>query len=108
MPQTIVIDILAHSHAPVHQFIQTLPTFEISTVTGARAPAKPGKTSKYRGVSFNSQRRVWVASIKITGHRQYLGRFETEEAAARAYDRCVAAGQRHLCTGAEWPPHMCK
>lgn len=43
-------------------------------------------TSGYKGVSWQSDRRRWQAGIKINGKRIALGRFDTAEQAARAYD----------------------
>lgn len=38
-------------------------------------------TSKYVGVSWDSQREKWVARIKIDGKYKFLGRFDNEELA---------------------------
>jgi hypothetical protein len=43
-------------------------------------------TSGYRGVSLDSSRNRWVAKIKIDGGEVWLGRYGTEQEAARAYD----------------------
>lgn len=42
-------------------------------------------TSGYRGVSFNTKRKRWMASISAFGKRKWLGSYETVEAAAAAY-----------------------
>ena len=44
-----------------------------------------GSSSKYKGVSWNKQRKKWVAGHKYKGKRYDLGRYETEEEAAEAY-----------------------
>ncbi|APM39404.1 HNH endonuclease [Clostridium kluyveri] len=43
------------------------------------------KTSKYKGVYWNSQFKRWKARIQVDGKRILIGTFENEEDAARAY-----------------------
>lgn len=45
------------------------------------------KPSKYRGVKWDSERKKWKAYITHKLKRIELGRFETEEEAAIAYDK---------------------
>jgi hypothetical protein len=43
------------------------------------------KTSKYTGVSWDSNRKKWQVGIKINGKRYALGRFNCEEEASQVY-----------------------
>jgi hypothetical protein len=42
--------------------------------------------SRFRGVQYNRQASAWFAAINVDGKRSHIGRFTTEEDAARAYD----------------------
>ncbi len=54
-------------------------------------PKKPNTASKYRGVRWDKSRNFWYAEIIFRNKgrkiRKYLGRFENEIDAAKAYDR---------------------
>ena len=45
-----------------------------------------GCVSRFKGVSYEPKKRLWRARITIDGKMISLGRFKSEEAAARAYD----------------------
>jgi hypothetical protein len=49
------------------------------------------KSSKYRGVSWLKSRNKWKVVIRCDGKQHYLGYFEDEEKAAKAYDRASRA-----------------
>jgi hypothetical protein len=48
-----------------------------------------GRTSRYKGVSWASDRGKWQAHIKLNRVNRSLGRFDREEDAADAYDRAA-------------------
>lgn len=51
-------------------------------------------TSQYKGVHWDSNREKWLAQIKKEGRHRHIGRFHSEEEAARAYDR-----EARICFG---------
>jgi hypothetical protein len=48
-----------------------------------------GRTSQYKGVSWDDSRQRWAASIHVNRKTRALGRFTDEADAARAYDRAA-------------------
>jgi hypothetical protein len=45
-----------------------------------------GSSSRHKGVTWHRQVRKWQAAIKVDGKHRYLGCYESEEDAARAYE----------------------
>lgn len=56
-------------------------------------------TSGYKGASLNSHSGKWHAQLKINGKQTYLGRFDTAEEAAKAYDE---AAKKHFGKDFAW------
>jgi hypothetical protein len=50
------------------------------------ARKQPGRSSRFKGVSYYKDRRKWVAAVSANHERFYLGIFETDIEAALAYD----------------------
>jgi hypothetical protein len=51
------------------------------------APRKSNNTSGFKGVSWNKEKKRWVAKTKFNGKYVFIGRFRKKEDAARAYDK---------------------
>ena len=56
------------------------------TQNQANTPKKPDLTSVYKGVHWDKQKKRWKTQIKFNQKVIYLGRFQSEIEAAKAYD----------------------
>ncbi|MGN8022187.1 AP2 domain-containing protein [Phyllobacterium sp. 22229] len=68
-----------------------------------------GNISGFKGVSYDKERNLWKAQIRVEGRSKCIGRFVTPEEAARAYDELAFAAwgefaylnqdhHEHLCS----------
>jgi len=60
----------------------------IATDSQNKANVKPttGRSSRYKGVSYDSTRASWLARLEVNGKQRNLGRFASERDAALAYN----------------------
>ncbi len=81
----------AYNDAALKYFGEYAQLNDLSQLPPEEDPAqKPPQTSSYRGVHLGERyTRKWIVDCEVLGHRHHVGRFDTEVAAARAYDAFV-------------------
>jgi len=54
-----------------------------------RRKPRNNSRSRYKGIAFNSREQKWHAKIQVSGSSKFLGSFDDEIEAAKAYDEAA-------------------
>ncbi len=82
-PKGMVVD-----HIDGNRLNNRRSNLRICTVRQNTWNSRPkGRSSRYKGVCRDRDKKKWVVYVRHEGHNWYMGRFDIEIEAARAYDR---------------------
>ncbi len=85
-PRGLVVDHINHNGLDNRKSNLRLCTVAENN-QNSRPCTRPNKWSKYKGVTFDKNRKLFMAAIIHNKKRYFLGRFDSETDAAKAYDK---------------------
>ncbi len=85
-PPGLVVDHINHNGLDNRKSNMRLCTVAENN-RNSRPSTRRNKWSKYKGVSFDKNRNLFIAYIQHNGKKYFLGRFKNETDAAKAYDK---------------------